>query len=282
MVPRRATDQPAHGTLDPIAARGSSTPPEMARHGTPSCHNVAGRFSPEDGGRLARVPIPDRQDAVASTGQPANRRRPPYQAPHRPARDRAGGRSAAEGATNVLHQQNEVHIVGRARLEVGYEVEVEGPSLFGLGVHEQAATTDVLRELDKPDEEVLQQGRPQSPALVIHIDAQPGEDGDRLGIAASSFAEALRRGLGVNLGHAPGVVGNNSVTAAFSDDEDPRASDAGRLARVTTQPLGLLRGTALESAQIVVVGEQLRRSVSPAHSVNGEGRCSSRRRPGSS
>jgi hypothetical protein len=42
--------------------------------------------------------------------------------------ERSGGEPAPltqEGATDVLHEQDKVQVVGRAELELGYEVEVE-------------------------------------------------------------------------------------------------------------------------------------------------------------
>lgn len=45
-----------------------------------------------------------------------------------PGHERSGGEpvpSTQEGATDVLHEQDKVQVVGRAELELGYEVEVE-------------------------------------------------------------------------------------------------------------------------------------------------------------
>jgi PAS domain S-box-containing protein len=90
----------------------------------------------------------------------------------------------------------------------------------------------------------------------------------------------LGGGVGVDLGHAPVVVRDDSVTAVLGNHEDPRGPAAGRLASVSSQPVGLLARLAAETGHVVVLRAQLRRSVRPGHSVNGERRCISRRRPG--
>lgn len=44
--------------------------------------------------------------------------------------------SCSEGSSYVLHQEHEVEVVGRARLELGYEMLVELAGFSRLGVHE--------------------------------------------------------------------------------------------------------------------------------------------------
>jgi hypothetical protein len=84
-----------------------------------------------------------------------------------------GGFRTLQGATDVFHEQDEVHVVGRAGLELGYEVKVEISRLFRLGVDDKAPATDVVSELDQTDEDVLEQAGPESVALMIDVDAEP-------------------------------------------------------------------------------------------------------------
>jgi hypothetical protein len=81
-----------------------------------------------------------------------------------------------------------VHVVGRAGLELGYEVEVEIWRLLGFGVNEQAPATDVVGELDQADEDVLEQAGPEPVALVVDVDAEPGQQSDRLRVATGALA----------------------------------------------------------------------------------------------
>jgi hypothetical protein len=106
---------------------------------------------------------------------------------HEPSR---GGltRSTQEGATDVFHEQDKVHVVGRAGLELGYEVKVEISRLFGLGVDEKAPATDVVGELDQPGEDVLEQAGPEPVALVVDVDAEPGQQSDRLRVPTRPLA----------------------------------------------------------------------------------------------
>ena len=63
--------------------------------------------------------------------------------------------SVSEGPPDVLQQQHEVEIVGRARHELGDEVEVEVASLGRLAMDHQAPTANVIGQYDQPREPSL-------------------------------------------------------------------------------------------------------------------------------
>ena len=54
---------------------------------------------------------------------------------------------------------------------------------------EQTLTSDVSGEPGEADEDVLEQADTKHFAFMAHIDTEPGEQGNRLGVAASTFAE---------------------------------------------------------------------------------------------
>jgi hypothetical protein len=81
-----------------------------------------------------------------------------------------------------------MQVVGGARLELRHKVEVEAPCLLGLGVNKQAPATDVVGDLDEASKDVLEQAAPEPVALVVDVDAKPGQKGDRLRVATGSFA----------------------------------------------------------------------------------------------
>jgi hypothetical protein len=95
---------------------------------------------------------------------------------------------STQGATDVLHEQDKVQVVGRAGLELGYEVEVEISPLLGLGVNQQARAPDVGGELDQADEDVLEQASPEPVALVVDVDAEPGQQSYGLRVATGPLA----------------------------------------------------------------------------------------------
>lgn len=81
----------------------------------------------------------------------------------------------AKGLADVLHQEHEVQIVGRARLELGDEVQVEVSSLVGLGVNQERTAADVVGELQQSSEHILQERRAQPQAFVMDINPKACE-----------------------------------------------------------------------------------------------------------
>lgn len=68
-----------------------------------------------------------------------------------------------------------MQVVGGIGLELGNEVQVEAARLGGLGMHEQAATADVVRELDDTGEDVLKQAGAEPGSLVRYAHTEPSE-----------------------------------------------------------------------------------------------------------
>ena len=64
--------------------------------------------------------------------------------------------SAPHAATNVLHEEDEVKVVGGALLELRDEVEVELASLGRLCVNDQAIAANISRELEESSEHILE------------------------------------------------------------------------------------------------------------------------------
>jgi hypothetical protein len=57
--------------------------------------------------------------------------------------------SSAQSPADVLHEKDEVEVVGRAGLELGHEMQVEVSSRFGLGVNKQTPASDVIGQFDE-------------------------------------------------------------------------------------------------------------------------------------
>jgi hypothetical protein len=55
-------------------------------------------------------------------------------------------------------------------------------------VDEKAPATDVVGELDQAGEDVLEQARPEPVALVVDVDAEPGQQSDRLRVPTGPLA----------------------------------------------------------------------------------------------
>jgi hypothetical protein len=157
-----------------------------------------------------------------------------------------------------------VQVVRRAGFEFRDEMGVEGAGFFGLGVNQDAPTADVVRQLNESHQNVLEEARTESPAFMLDVYPEAGQEGDRLRVAPGAPAESAGRIGGVKLGHAPGVVSDDLVTVVFRDDKDPRGARARRLAGVSVQPVGLLGGEAPEASEVVVVGKELR---GPVHAL---------------
>lgn len=77
-----------------------------------------------------------------------------------------------------------MQVVGRARLELGHQVQIEVARFIGLGVHQKRPATDVLRQLQEPSEHVLQEGGAEPAPLMGGIDPKSRQQGDRLGVPA--------------------------------------------------------------------------------------------------
>ena len=99
----------------------------------------------------------------------------------------------------------------------------------------------------------MEQAGAEPSAFVMQVDTKAGEEGDGLRITAAAFAEPGWSLGGVELRHAPAVVGDDVEGADFGDDEDPGCADGGGLSGVAAEPQGLLRGPALEMVDNVVV-----------------------------
>ena len=69
--------------------------------------------------------------------------------------------------------------------------------------------------------------RSKSCAFVVDVHAESSEQSYRLGIAAGALAYPAGDRLGVQLGHTPGVIGDDSVAVVLGDDEDSRRADRG-------------------------------------------------------
>ena len=132
-----------------------------------------------------------------------------------------------KGSAYVFHEQHEVKFVGRTGLELGYEMNVKVAGVGGFSVDEQASTTDAVAEFSEPSEDVLEHASCKAGALVVDVHAESSEEGNRLGIAAGTFAHPTGGGVRVELGHAPGVIGDDSVAVVLGDDEDSRRADRG-------------------------------------------------------
>jgi hypothetical protein len=127
----------------------------------------------------------------------------------------------SQGSTYVFQKQDEVKFVGWAWLELGYEMNVEAAGFGGFGVYEQASTADVLRESDEPGKNVLEHSGSKPCALVIDVYTESSEQSYGLGVAPSAFVHPIGSRLRVQLGHTPGVIGDDSVVVGqLGDDED--------------------------------------------------------------
>jgi hypothetical protein len=92
---------------------------------------------------------------------------------------------------------------------------------------------------------------------MVKVDAEPGQQGNGLGIATSSFAQTRRSLHRREAGHAPGVVGHHVTAADWGDHEHPAGAttDVG-LAGMLAQPVRLLLGSAFESVKAVAGRQQ--------------------------
>ena len=124
---------------------------------------------------------------------------------------------------------------------------------------------------------------PGPPAFVVDADFQASQQGDWLGVAPRSLAQARRRCFHGDGGHAPGVVGDHLVTVCGCDHQDLGRTGGCRLPREAAQPLRLFLRATLEGVHYVVAGQKDGWQVADSHSATkGDGRCISSRSPGRS
>jgi hypothetical protein len=132
-----------------------------------------------------------------------------------------------------------VQVVGRARLELGDQMKIKVAGLARFGVDEQSSTANVGGQVEKSSEDVLEKPDAEPATLVVDIGPESGEQRNGLGIATGTMKETLRCCNGTDLGHAPGVVGDDPRALLLSHDEDTGRSRVCRLAGITLQPLSL-------------------------------------------
>jgi hypothetical protein len=117
----------------------------------------------------------------------------------------------------VLHTQHEVKWVGGAGLELGYEMTAEVAGFGGFGVHQDASTADVVGEVNQA-KDILEHSGPESCTFVVGVHTESSEQAYWLRIAPSTHPAGDR--LRVQLGHTPGVIGDDSMVLVLGDDED--------------------------------------------------------------
>ena len=76
---------------------------------------------------------------------------------------------------DVLDQEDEVELVGRALLELRYQMHVERPRVIRFSVHQQSTTADAVADGGRPLHDIAQEACAEPPALVMEIDAEPRE-----------------------------------------------------------------------------------------------------------
>jgi hypothetical protein len=134
---------------------------------------------------------------------------------------------SSKSSAYVFHEQHEVEVVGWAGLELGHQMHVEVAGVGAFGVDDQASTTYVVRELGESSENVLEHAGSKPCAFVVDVDAESSKQSHRLGVAAGAFAQPAGSRVRVQLGHAPGVIGDHAVTFVLGDDKDFRRANSG-------------------------------------------------------
>ncbi|MDQ1427145.1 MAG: hypothetical protein QOK39_621 [Acidimicrobiaceae bacterium] len=79
----------------------------------------------------------------------------------------------------------------------------------------------------------------QPPSFMVDIDAESCEKRYRLRVASGALPRTFGGRCYLDLGHAPGVVGDSPIAAALGDDKDPGGSATGGLAGIAMEPIGL-------------------------------------------
>jgi hypothetical protein len=126
-----------------------------------------------------------------------------------------------------------VQVVGGAWLELGDQMEVEISGVARFGMDEEASTADVRRQVEQSSEDVLKKSDTEPATLMVDVDAESSEQCYRLGIATGALKETPRCCYGMDLGHAPGVVGDNPRVVLFGHNEDAGCSGVCRLSGIT-------------------------------------------------
>ncbi len=65
--------------------------------------------------------------------------------------------------------------IGWRRLELGNQVPIEVPRIFGLGMNQQRSTTDFLPSASGPANHIGQQASAETAALVVQGYSQSGQ-----------------------------------------------------------------------------------------------------------
>ena len=170
--------------------------------------------------------------------------------------------------------------VSGARLELGYEILIEVSGLCRVGVDKQSPTSNWVAHVGDAVHDILQETCSESASFVCLVHAKASEKRHRLGIPRGSLAKPRGRGLYPNLGHRPGVVGDDLQALGLGDDEHLRRTRATCLKSVASQPDRLLVGsTGKRIAHVLLLKERWSKI---AHDEKGEGRFTSRLSPGKS
>jgi hypothetical protein len=107
-----------------------------------------------------------------------------------------------------------------ARLELRDEMQIEGARVVVLGVDEQPSAADRLVEGHETRNDIGQEAGAEATSFVTFVDAEAGEQCDRLWIPTCPAANARRRVRDGHLSHAPRVVRDDVVIAVSGDDKD--------------------------------------------------------------
>ena len=76
--------------------------------------------------------------------------------------------------------------IGGGWLEGGDEMEVEVPSLGGLGMYEQTSASDLASELSSSGDHILEESGAEPASLVVDRNPEPAKQSYGLGIPTGS------------------------------------------------------------------------------------------------
>ncbi|GAB3200481.1 hypothetical protein GCM10027062_20180 [Nocardioides hungaricus] len=76
---------------------------------------------------------------------------------------------------------------------------------------QEAAAADLVGERGDPSDDIHQEPSAESLAFVCEIDAEPGKQGNWLGIPSGTRSQSLRSIADRKLPHAPGVVRDDPI-----------------------------------------------------------------------
>lgn len=139
----------------------------------------------------------------------------------------AAPNSRPQRSAYVFHEQHEVKWVGGAGLELRYEMNVKVAGFGGFGVYKETSTADVVREFNQAGEDVLKHSGSKSCTFVVDVYAESSEQGYWLGVAAGPLEHPGGNRIYVQLGHTPGVIGDDPIVLVLGDDEDSRRAGRG-------------------------------------------------------